>query len=106
MAFGFGPVEKVVAQVYGRELKRGERSNSLPKRLSAAQSHEPRADLLLLVATLEARSPEPEARLTRSMHRRDFLRHGAAALVTASSPARAFGIIVQDGNRPATPCGA
>ena len=32
------------------------------------------------------------------MHRRDFLRHGAAALVTASLPARAFGIIVQDGS--------
>jgi alkaline phosphatase D len=39
------------------------------------------------------------------MQRRDFLRHGAAALVTASSSARAFGIIVQDANRPAIPCG-
>jgi alkaline phosphatase D len=39
------------------------------------------------------------------MHRRDFLQHGAAAFVTASSSARAFGIIVQDANRPATPCG-
>jgi alkaline phosphatase D len=38
------------------------------------------------------------------MHRRDFLRHGAAALA-ASSAARAFGIVVQDAGRPATPCG-
>jgi hypothetical protein len=29
MAFGFGPVEKIVVQVYRRELTRGERSNSL-----------------------------------------------------------------------------
>jgi alkaline phosphatase D len=38
------------------------------------------------------------------MNRRDFLRHGVAALA-ASSPARAFGIVVQDAGRPATPCG-
>jgi alkaline phosphatase D len=39
------------------------------------------------------------------MHRRDFLRHGAAALAAASSSTRAFGIVVQDAGRPATPCG-
>jgi alkaline phosphatase D len=37
------------------------------------------------------------------MNRRDFLRYGATAI--AASPARAFAIVVQDGSRPATPCG-
>ena len=39
------------------------------------------------------------------MHRRTFLRYGAAAIAAASSSARAFGIVIQDANRPATPCG-
>src|SRR5947207_15577509 len=39
------------------------------------------------------------------MHRRDFLRHSAAALAAASSSTRAFGIVVQESSRPATPCG-
>jgi alkaline phosphatase D len=40
------------------------------------------------------------------MNRRDFLRRSAAAVAVASAPARAFGIITQDANRPAAPCGA
>ena len=50
MAFGFGPVEKTVGQVYRRELTRSERSKSLPNGLSAgrAWSPEPRAICLSL----------------------------------------------------------
>jgi len=37
--------------------------------------------------------------------RRNFLKHSAAAVVTASLPRRASAIITQDGARPAAPCG-
>ncbi len=40
------------------------------------------------------------------MQRRDFLRHTIAVLAGTAAPARAFGIVVQDANRPAVPCGA
>jgi hypothetical protein len=49
MAFGFGPAQKIVVQVYRRELTRGERNNSLQTDFQqgapGAQSPEPRADL-------------------------------------------------------------
>jgi alkaline phosphatase D len=39
------------------------------------------------------------------MNRRDFLRRSGAVLAAAATPARAFGIVVQEASRPGMPCG-